>query len=95
MEAAEHWASHELFWIVKHGIKMTGMPAFGKTHTDNQVWDMVAFLEQLPSVTPEQYVHMMEEQGAAGDHNHMDIAEEIGPDSNHHNGGAGTVVHEH
>lgn len=45
----------ELFWITKNGIKMTGMPAFGKTHSDDKIWAIVAFMEQLPSMTKEQY----------------------------------------
>jgi len=45
----------ELFWIVKHGIRMTGMPAFGKTHTDDQLWALVAFLRYLPRMTAEEY----------------------------------------
>ena len=45
----------ELFWIVKHGIRMTGMPAFGKTHTDDQLWELVAFLRYLPRMTADEY----------------------------------------
>jgi mono/diheme cytochrome c family protein len=45
----------EAFWVVKHGIKMTGMPAWGVTHSDEQLWDIVAFLQKLPELTPEQY----------------------------------------
>jgi mono/diheme cytochrome c family protein len=45
----------ESFWIVKHGIKMTGMPAWGVTHSDELLWDIVAFLQKLPELTPEQY----------------------------------------
>ena len=43
------------FWIIKHGIKASGMPAWGKTHDDQRIWAMVAFLEHLPTLTPEQY----------------------------------------
>ena len=43
------------FWIVKHGIKLTAMPAWGKTHTDEQIWNMVAFLQKLPGMTPAKY----------------------------------------
>jgi mono/diheme cytochrome c family protein/ketosteroid isomerase-like protein len=43
------------FWVIKHGIKMTAMPAWGKTHTDEQIWNMVAFLQKLPGMTPAQY----------------------------------------
>ena len=43
------------FWIIKHGIKLSAMPAWGKTHDDQLIWDMVAFLQTLPKMTPEQY----------------------------------------
>ena len=46
------------FWIVKHGIKMSAMPAWGITHDDDTIWSIVAFLQKLPGLTPEQYVQM-------------------------------------
>ena len=49
----------EQFWIVKHGVKMTGMPAWGITHDDELLWDVVAFLRKLPKLTPEQYETMV------------------------------------
>ena len=51
-----------LFWAVKHGIKMTGMPAWGETHGDEELWDIVAFLQELPGLTEQQYSEMT--QGA-------------------------------
>src|SRR6476619_35717 len=45
----------EQFWIIKHGVKMTGMPAWGITHDDDLLWDVVAFVRKLPELTPEQY----------------------------------------
>lgn len=53
--SAEHWGPAELAWIVEHGIKMTGMPAFGQTHGEEEIWAVVAFLEQLPGMTPERF----------------------------------------
>jgi mono/diheme cytochrome c family protein len=50
----------EEFWVVKHGIKMTGMPAWGVTHNDELLWDIVAFLQKLPELTPEQYKTLVE-----------------------------------
>ena len=44
----------ELHWIVSNGIRMTGMPAFGPTHKDEELWKMVAFLRHLPELTPEE-----------------------------------------
>ncbi len=45
----------EQFWVVKHGLKMTGMPAWGITHDDDMLWDVVAFLRKLPELSAEQY----------------------------------------
>ncbi len=50
----DHSAKQE-FWMIKHGVKLTAMPAWGRTHSDNQLWDMVAFVRTLPSLSPEQY----------------------------------------
>jgi mono/diheme cytochrome c family protein len=45
----------EAFWVVKHGIKLSAMPAWGRTHSDTLIWDMVAFLRVVPSLTPTEY----------------------------------------
>ncbi len=43
------------FWVIKHGIKMSAMPAWGFSHDDDTIWSMVAFLEKLPGMTPQEY----------------------------------------
>ncbi len=58
----------EQFWIIKHGIDMTGMPAWGKTHSDAEIWNMVAFLQNLPTLTPTRYRALT--AAAAGHHAH-------------------------
>lgn len=45
----------EEFWVVKHGIKMTGMPAWGVTHKDEILWDIVAFLRKMPELKADEY----------------------------------------
>jgi mono/diheme cytochrome c family protein len=45
----------DAFWVIKHGIKMSAMPAWGLTHDDSTIWSMVAFLQTLPDMTPAQY----------------------------------------
>ena len=40
------------FWVIKHGLKSTGMPAWGRFMEDHYIWSLVAFVEQLPSLTP-------------------------------------------
>jgi len=49
------WEPEELFWIVKHGVKFTGMPAWVARKRDDEVWAMVAFLLRLPDMTPDEY----------------------------------------
>lgn len=48
-------AAARQFWIIKHGIKASAMPAWGPTHDDARIWALVAFLQRLPALTPEQY----------------------------------------
>jgi len=55
------------FWVIKHGIKMSGMPAWGRSMDDEPIWGMVAFLRQLPALTPERYREMV---AASGGHSH-------------------------
>jgi len=45
----------DAFWVIKHGIKMSAMPAWGLSHDDPTIWSMVAFLQKLPDMTREQY----------------------------------------
>lgn len=76
----------EAFWVIKHGLKMSAMPAWGMSHDDPTIWSMVAFLRKLPAMTPAQYKEMvakappdddMESDGdgsdghAHGDHSHV------------------------
>lgn len=44
------------FTIIKHGIKLTGMPAWGSSHSDEDIWALVAFLKQLPGLSAEEYL---------------------------------------
>lgn len=78
-DTARRWSPSELFWIVKNGVRMTGMPAFGPTHADERIWTIVAFVQQLSSISPEQYKSMRLKNGTApkphdhsDEHNHSD-----------------------
>jgi mono/diheme cytochrome c family protein len=55
----------ELFWIVRNGIRMTGMPAFGVSHTDQQIWAIVALVKRLPKMSPAEYQALAREVEAA------------------------------
>jgi mono/diheme cytochrome c family protein len=55
------------FWVIKHGMKMSGMPAWGKSMDDESIWGMVAFLQRLPDMSQERYEKLVE---ASGGHQH-------------------------
>ena len=51
----------ETFWTIKYGLKMTGMPAYSPTHSDDKIWAMTAFITQkLGKMTPQEYKTWME-----------------------------------
>lgn len=69
------------FWVVKHGIKATGMPAWGESMRDEYIWNMVAFLQQLPTMDADGYRAMVARSGGhqhgggeSGEHAHADAA---------------------
>jgi len=55
VDAMQRWRPRELYWITRHGIKMSGMPAWGHRLDDGQIWDVVAFIERLPTLSPRAY----------------------------------------
>jgi len=48
-------SAKEQFWVIKHGVKLTAMPAWGKTHSGESIWDMLAFVRQMPKMSAAQY----------------------------------------
>lgn len=66
---ADEFSSAELFWITRHGLKMTGMPAWGETHSDERLWEITAFVKALPQMSPEEYQRLTAaaERGPAGE----------------------------
>jgi len=97
-ELAAHSAEDEpleTYWIVKNGIKMTGMPAFGVTHSDDEIWAIVAFLNRLPKLSPQEYQALVQQAGLG------QAGEEPGetpgqaqPTEHHHTHAPGTPPHE-
>lgn len=51
--------------MVKHGIKMTGMPALGPTHRDEHLWAIAALVRQLPALSSDEYQAMKQRHEAA------------------------------
>lgn len=58
------WENSELFYIVKHGIKFTGMPAWPSQQRDDEVWAMVAFLRKLPELPADEYRRLVQGEAA-------------------------------
>jgi len=61
------YSPSELFWIIKHGIRMTGMPSWGD-HTDGELWATVDFLGNLPNMTEQDYARLVIQSTTHGGH---------------------------
>ena len=68
-DVAQRRTPGELFWILKNGIKMSGMPSWGD-HGDEDLWNTVAFMERLPGMSEQDYGKLVMASMAAGGH-HM------------------------
>ena len=78
--------SAEAFWTIKHGIKLSAMPAWGTTHSDQQIWAIVAFVGKLSDMTPAQYQTLTGAgQGEESHHHHHHDAGD-GADDDHQSG---------
>ena len=74
----------EMFWTIKHGVKLSAMPAWGRTHSDTLIWDMVAFVRTLPTLSAAQYQAAV--KSAPADHDET-MKEMNGPEEHHHDHG--------
>lgn len=52
---AREWEPSELYWVVRRGLKMTGMPAWQFRMSDQDLWSVIAFLRVLPWLSPDEY----------------------------------------
>lgn len=90
-EQAARFDARELFWIVKHGIKLAGMPAFGPTHSDQEIWGIVSFLERLEGMSAGEY-QQWEARHARGSGQEGAEGDTAGDGHTH---APGTAPHEH
>ena len=67
-ESAKFMTPAELFWVTKHGIRMTGMPAWGATHQDDELWPVVALMMALPTLDADAYRAMLDSAAGIGHH---------------------------
>jgi mono/diheme cytochrome c family protein len=98
-ESAAEMTPAELFWVTKHGIRMTGMPAWGVTHDDSSIWPVVALLTRLPDLDEAGYQGLLAsaeghghhaEASSAGGHSHEESDEASGSASHNQE-----VSHDH
>ncbi len=65
-DAGRRWKPHEMYWITANGIKMSGMPAWRFHLSEQEIWDVVAFLGALPALTPAAYAAIEKPAAGAG-----------------------------
>lgn len=86
-DAARELTAAELFWVTRHGIRMSGMPAWGETHADAELWPIIGLIRQFPVMTGGDYEELLDAALATGivhEHNHEDDNEHGHDDSEQH-----------
>lgn len=82
----------EAFWTIKHGIKASGMPAWGASMGDEYIWNMAAFIQQLPKLDAASYQEMVAHSGG---HSHGGGESGEGAHHHHHDGEEADHDHHH
>ena len=60
-----------LFWVIKHGVRMTGMPAWDGILSDEEIWKIIAFIkrsDKLPAAVQSAWQKMAATPGEIGEH---------------------------
>ncbi len=86
VHAAREWSPAEIFWVIKEGIKMTGMPAWSYRMRDDEIWAVVAFVREMARLTPRQYAEWaagaVAEAGTADASRQAEVTETLDPAPN-------------
>jgi mono/diheme cytochrome c family protein len=67
---ADAWSAAEIFWVTENGVRMTGMPAFGPTHSEDELWDLVALVKRLPRLSTPEYRALLAPRAGDELHHH-------------------------
>jgi mono/diheme cytochrome c family protein len=78
----QNYTDAQLFWIVRNGVRMTGMPAFSVNHKDDEIRDIVAFVRHVPQLTDAERARLKLAQPEGNHHHH-----EGGEGEEHHHEG--------
>jgi len=65
VDALQRWRPREIYWITRHGIKMSGMPAWQFRLDEEALWDVAAFVQLLPTLSPQAYAQATAASAAA------------------------------
>lgn len=63
--AGRDYSPSQLFWIIKHGVKMTAMPGWPAQQRADEIWAMVAFVRHLPLLNTAHYAELSGWEGGA------------------------------
>jgi mono/diheme cytochrome c family protein len=70
-DVAREMEPREVYWVVNHGVRHTGMPAFGATHSPDDLWAIASFVERFDEMSPDRYKQWIKEAGAeSSSHGH-------------------------
>ncbi|HYD75792.1 c-type cytochrome [Ramlibacter sp.] len=58
LHAGRTWPPSEIQWVVANGVKMTGMPGWGWRLSEEEIWDLVAFVQAMPRLSPRAYAEL-------------------------------------
>lgn len=88
----------QAFWVIKHGIKASGMPAWGKSMNDDYIWNMAAFLQVMPKLDDAGYRTMVAQSsghthGGGETHTAGENPAHGHDENDAHNDGAGSAGH--
>lgn len=61
VSTAREWPAQDIYWVVRHGIKMSGMPAWERKLSEAELWEVVAFVEAMPGLSPAAYSALSKE----------------------------------
>jgi mono/diheme cytochrome c family protein len=64
VDAARRWRPQEVYWITRHGIKMSGMPAWELRLSEDELWAVTAFVDLLAELSPEDYAQRVQTASA-------------------------------
>ena len=83
VDATQTFHPRELYWITRNGIRLSGMPSWEFRLTDSEIWDVVAFLQHLPQLSPQAYAALAQPPGLGVGEScgrHVNVAPTRAPD---------------